>query len=565
MLANHANSRGADAFACRNSPTFWDAGSKWWDGGAQRLCGKRKLETSPWDRRDRSVMYGLWARMSPLALLVLLGALLGPLAPVAGALAGQEPSAVAGHYAIDVTFAPEDRLLSGHLTLDWLNTTGEVINVLPFRVYPASDLYADGNLRVTNVRVDGRDVESHSTGDGTVLEVSAGEPIHPGARVTMVMDFVTTIPARSAMSVTVLSGSSDDGWWLADWHPILAGWNPGEGWYVEEATPYGDPTFSDSATYEVTLTLPDGLLVVGTGETSALEPVGDGLVRASMSTGPVREMTLALLPDAPSAPVEVTERLVDGVLVRVSLPAGKAVPGLAEAMLDIADETLPHYQDWLGAYPGTDLDLSPVSLSGFGGIAWSGALWIDVDAIVDAGEVRDNDRDRLRFVLAHELAHQWVPVVVGSNNNRHGFLSEGLANTLAILAIREGGDMAAADRYLREQVAAGYLRLLASGVDGIADAPVGPETDMGQRGVLVYGKAAIGFEAIRQAVGHDVFIAALGRYGEEFRFGNTVPEDFLMVLEEVSGRELDDLWSFWFQEAGCMPEDVYTVLDGFVG
>jgi aminopeptidase N len=171
----------------------------------------------------------------------------------------------------------------------------------------------------------------------------------------------------------------------------------------------------------------------------------------------------------------------------------------------------------------------------------------------------------LRFVLAHELAHQWVPVVVGSNNNRHGFLSEGLANTLAVLAIRESGDVVGAERYLREQVAGGYLRLLESGVDGVADAPVGPETDMGQRGVLVYGKAGIGFEAIRQAMGQEAFLDALMLYGETFRFGNTVPGDLLAAFEASSGMELDEIWGFWFLEAECTPEDVHAVLDGFAG
>jgi aminopeptidase N len=334
---------------------------------------------------------------------------------------------------------------------------------------------------------------------------------------------------------------------------------------VEDATPYGDPTYSDSATYELTLTAQDNLMVLSTGETSSEETAGDGMVRTTISTGPVREMTIALLPDAAGAPVEVTERSIDGVLVRVSLPAGKAVPGLAEAMLDIAEETMPHYQAWLGPYPGRDLDITPVSLSGFGGIAWSGAVWIDIDSFVGDGEISTAGRDQMRFVLAHELAHQWVPVVVGSNNNRHGFLSEGLASTLAILAFRESGDGAAAERYLREQVTAGYLRLLESGVDGVADAPVGPETDMSQRGPLVYGKAATGFEAIRQLVGQEAFIAALSLYGAEFRFGNTVPADLLAALEEESGMDLDAEWSFWFLEARCTPEDVYAVLDGFAG
>jgi aminopeptidase N len=513
--------------------------------------------------RSMQLRFGTWPSL--VVSLLLACSLQWPVAPDASAKRADEPLPVAGSYGIDVVLSPEERQLAGHLTLDWINRTGEAATVLPFRLYPEADLYKDGSLRVGNVQINGKDVESRQTGDGTVLEVTPGKPIEPNEQAVVAMDFVTTIPTRSEMSVTVLAGAVDDGWWLADWYPILAGWDPEDGWYLEDATPYGDPTYSDSATYELTLTAPDDLMVLGTGETSNEEPAGDGMVRTTISTGPVREMTLALLPDAAGAPVEVTERSIDGVLVRVSLPAGQAVPSLAEAMLDFAEETMPHYQAWLGPYPGRDLDITPVSLSGFGGIAWSGAVWIDIDSFVGDGEISTAGRDQLRFVLAHELAHQWVPVVVGSNNNRHGFLSEGLASTLAILAFRESGEGPAAERYLREQVTAGYLSLLESGVDGVADAPVGPETDMAQRGPLVYGKAATGFEAIRQLVGQEAFIAALSLYGAEFRFGNTVPGDLLAALEEASGMDLDAEWSFWFLEARCTPEDVYAVLDGFAG
>ena len=45
-----------------------------------------------------------------------------------------------------------------------------------------------------------------------------------------------------------------------------------------------------------------------------------------------------------------------------------------------------------------------------------------------------------------------------------------------------------------------------------------------------------------------VVVLEPGAQLREHRFGVAVPDDLLTTLERVSGRDLQDLWSHWFDE-----------------
>jgi hypothetical protein len=153
------------------------------------------------------------------------------------------------------------------------------------------------------------------------------------------------------------------------------------------------------------------------------------------------------------------------------------------------------------------------------------------------------------------VAHQWFPITVGSNNNRHGFLSESLANLLAIRAIHEAGHQRSADQVFRSNIVAPYTRLLEIGEDGIVNSPVTTETDPVRYGALLYGKGALGFEAIRLQIGDGAFFGALRDFSANYSFGVATPTDLLAAFEDRSGMDLGTLWRFWFDQ------DDTTLLD----
>ena len=80
------------------------------------------------------------------------------------------------------------------------------------------------------------------------------------------------------------------------------------------------------------------------------------------------------------------------------------------------------------------------------------------------------------------------------------------------------------------------------------DAPVGQPVRAFSRedyGPVVYGKGPLFFQALRDEVGDDTFLAILRAYWEAYRYRIATPEGFLAVAEEMSGQELGSLYDKW--------------------
>ena len=62
---------------------------------------------------------------------------------------------------------------------------------------------------------------------------------------------------------------------------------------------------------------------------------------------------------------------------------------------------------------------------------------------------------------------------------------------------------------------------------------------------MVYGKAALVFDALRKELGAETFKAFLQAYVDEFRWRIAKPDDLLRVAENVHGQDLDALYTRW--------------------
>lgn len=501
---------------------------------------------------------------SVLAILLLLAAWLPP-ATVAQIATPSTSSSIAitelpaAHYTVVAQFQPESRLISGSLRLDWRNHTGEVQTSLPFRLYPNDASYHEGGTVVTSAVVDSQRAETYLADDPTVLNVELPETLAPGQQVQIAFDFATTIPTTTEMDANVLLGDDESGWWMADWLPILAGWEPSAGWYLASPDLLGNPTFADSSIWHLTLTLPADLMVVGGGAPVVTHPLPDSTRhQIEITTPPARDLTLVLIP-ASVSPI-VTERQVGNLTVRTVLPAERSRPELTALLLETAAEILPLYETWLGQLPASELNVVNVASDSFHGVAWNGIVWLNLDAVAPFS-LDEQSSNYLRFIVAHELAHLWFNHTVGSNNNTHGFLSESLASHLALLALAEIDPETAAE-VLADEVVAPYLRLLEGGNDGVVDLDSQRIGEMANSYALLYGKGTLGFEAIRQIIGHDAYLQSLKSYASTFWFAVSTPEDLLAAFDQASG-EAAAVWQKWFREATTTTSDVDAVVRGF--
>jgi aminopeptidase N len=145
------------------------------------------------------------------------------------------------------------------------------------------------------------------------------------------------------------------------------------------------------------------------------------------------------------------------------------------------------------------------------------------------GEYAAGAPEAFETVVAHEVAHLWWGAIVGVDSNDHGFMNEGLA-TYSAIEYQGWTEGAGARAAAFEAWALGPAWALLERGDAVVDLPARDEQDATTRSWAVYGKATLGFVAIREAIGVAAFEAGLRAYAEEWAFGIAEPADRVAAL-----------------------------------
>ena len=142
--------------------------------------------------------------------------------------------------------------------------------------------------------------------------------------------------------------------------------------------------------------------------------------------------------------------------------------------------------------------------------------------------------------IVHELAHEWVGDHVRLHGWQHIWLNEGFATyTEWLWAEHEGtpADLIFDDFYQFFDPADPFWQVV------IGDP--GPDATFD---FAVYGRGAMTLHQLRRTVGDDDFFGILRRWTERARTATTA--EFIALAEEVSGRELDELFDTWLFTPG---------------
>ncbi len=172
-----------------------------------------------------------------------------------------------------------------------------------------------------------------------------------------------------------------------------------------------------------------------------------------------------------------------------------------------------------------------------GGMEYPGMIFDDY---------REKDA-RLWFLVAHEIGHDWYPMIVGSNERRYMWQDEGL-NTfidyLATDAFNQGEYINAPDLLKKGFFASRDYEQFMNYKDPLmtqSDA-----MDVAQHWQY-YGKTAYGLELLRShIVGKERFDVAFKKYTEAWAFKHPTPYDFFNCMNNVIGEDLNWFWKEWF-------------------
>ncbi|HSM01116.1 MAG TPA: M1 family metallopeptidase [Acidimicrobiia bacterium] len=407
------------------------------------------------------------------------------------------------HYLIETTIDPEEgSITAGRTTITAVATTDLAAFHLDFR-----------SLEIADLTVDGRQAEFEPTGANIL--VTPESPIAAGEHFTVVVAY------RGRPDPTVLPGLGLSSGWIVN----------AEGVYVV-AEPDGAHTWfpgsdhpADKALFTLVTTVPDPFVVASNG-TLVAESHEGGMGTFTWEMDDPMATYLATIV------VAELERFdsdpVDGVAIRDYVPTDLA--GELPAPFQRTGDWIVLLESWFGDYPFDAY--GHVIVSGFGA-----ALETQTMAVMDRRSVQD-------VVVIHELAHQWFGNSVSPATWQDIWLNEGFATFAEFLWVEHelGSEAMEAD------IAARYEIMSSRDHRPIADPGV---RDL--FGAAVYWRGGLTLHALRLEVGDDTMREILTGYASRFAYGNASTADFIAIAEEISGRDLGDLFDAWLYQAELPP------------
>ena len=160
------------------------------------------------------------------------------------------------------------------------------------------------------------------------------------------------------------------------------------------------------------------------------------------------------------------------------------------------------------------------------------------DFVVD--EIGFNDRNYVN-VNAHELAHQWFGDLITAQSGKHHWLQEGFATYYALLAERH----LFGDDYFYEE-----LNDYAEQLKRAAKTDTIPVMNEKASSLSFYKKGAWALHVLREDIGTNNFQKAVKTYLKKNKFKNVNTDDFLKIVKQVSGYDVERFKKLWLEKPG---------------
>jgi hypothetical protein len=298
-------------------------------------------------------------------------------------------------YAVNLAVRYADRAIRMKSDATITNTSGEAIDRIEFNTIAARL----GAMRLDRVKV-GSKVVNATVSDQTIV-VPLGGILEPGATTQVEIIFHATLRATTGGSdwLFTRAGGVIDLYRVVPWvslrHPFG---RPNQ----------GDPFVTPTAQRVDLVLITDRPMTVAINA-RRLSVSADGRTQ-TFTAANVRDIPMNLAPD-----FRVTRGTVNGVEVLVYTRPGRD----AAALLADARRSLTEIARLLGPYPWPRFIV--VGSPGGYPMEGPGTIWIP-PAVAPSN---------LRYIVAHETAHQWAPGLVGNDQWADPFADEALADMVA--------------------------------------------------------------------------------------------------------------------------------------
>ena len=407
-----------------------------------------------------------------------------------------------------------------------------------------------------------------------------------GGRIRIHISYHYTVPGDFGNRTDYTTTANGKIYEIAQWYPRMCVYDDTQGWNTLPFLGSGE-FYCEYGDFDYKITLPWNMIVAGSGELQNPHEVLTAKEQARLAAAKASDKTVMIHgPEDINAPASRpaqkgtltwhfkmyhTRDVAFGAshayiwdAARVNLPGGKKSLAMSVYPIESAGEkawgrsteylkaSIEYFSDKWYVYP------YPVAINEAGiagGMEYPGILF---DGINDKGA-------ELYWVTAHEIGHNWFPMIVGSDERQYAWMDEGFNTFIDIYASdafnhgeyapkRDGEYSPGGGNPVEEIVpllkdpAAPVMMTRADGI---------PEK---YRHPMTYFKPALGLVLLREVIlGKERFDYAFREYIRRWAYRHPTPYDFFRTMDNEAGEDLCWFWREWFFQNGGLDQAVQGV------
>ena len=501
-------------------------------------------------------------------------------------------------YEIDVLVDPYTYTINGSEEITYYNNSPDTLKRIVLRLYP--NVFKKGSARdysispegvtdgvkLSKVIVGSNEIDLENNSVFKIVNTNAiiylSENIPPKSSINIKVEWSFKILPKSRLRMGIYDSTTI---FVGYWYPQIAVYDDIDGWDYNN---YGgqEEFYNDFSSFDVNITLPNNFSVWATGELQNPEVVlsneiYEKFLQAQQSDTVIRIITSS---DINSPSLFNEDKNKNTWIFRAKNVTDFAFAisdqylwdGLG-VILDNSDNEKIFVQ---AIYPSDSPDFHQVAeisknlINYFSntmpGIGFPFPSFIAFNNGRTGGGmefpmmINDGSYDIYEYTVsltAHEMAHQYFPFLVGTNEKKYAFMDEGWA---VMLPFKYMDYLVGVNTRLVRDVSS-YESVAGTEDDIPAMIPSFSQTYTAYRH-SAYNRSSIAYEILRDMLGDEIFLKALREYINRWKRKHPIPYDFFYTFNEISEQNLNWFWKPWFFEIGYpdLKIDKVHIMDGKV-
>lgn len=368
----------------------------------------------------------------------------------------------------------------------------------------------------------------------TILIVTLPNPILPHSTTTFDMEFEAQVPVQ--IRRTGRNSAEGIAYSVTQWYPKLAEYDF-RGWHIY---PYVAREFhSVWGDFDVTITLDHDYMVAGTGLLMNAREIGYGYDSTESRINKKKQTTTwhfvakNVHDFAWAADPDYTHEIVkvpDGPTVHFFYQPGKKT---SENWRKLKDYTVLHFQYMNKTYGKYPYESYSVIQGGDGGMEYPMCTLM----------LGEKTLGSLVGTMVHEVSHSWFQGVLASNEMLYHWMDEGFSDFVSQESMasmfKTDGESSHKKSYTS------YFTLIKRGLQEPSSQASDFFSTNRAYAVGSYAMGTIFLEQLKYIIGEENFYKGMRAYYATWKFRHPEPNDFLRIMEKISGLQLRWYYNYW--------------------